>query len=308
MWAKLTRFSFLVMWSITTFFMTSFSLKYLSMYSFTFCSENPVISTHRSKQILSFMSSDSSDLEVIMTTESFKIFPLISLAHRAATGISSWAPFGYCSSRSLVIKLCFEHSSYPSMMIKTSSEWWKMYSNKESSIFESSSNTEDRIKISFKLTGSSPSKFNWRNVNKKANLKSGSCAGFVWDWNNLLPAQSRINFWQNSVLPIPAFPVTRTVLGFFLSWQSASEMKMSWQCVTGFPLTWPYCWRCFPLPISGSSTGFLPCCIRRLVYVSSILTLVEVGEATLWNSVWVFIDFFNAFVYASTAEKETQMF
>ena len=44
------------------------------------------------------------------------------------------------------------------------------------------------------------------------------------------------------------------------------------------------------------------------MYVSSILTLVEVGEATLWNSVWVFIDFFNAFVYASTAEKETQMF
>ena len=40
--------------------------------------------------------------------------------------------------------------------------------------------------------------------------------------------------------------------------------------------------------------------------MSSVLTLDLVGEARAWNSVWLFIDAFNAFVYAATAEKKTQ--
>ena len=195
MWAKLTRLSFFVMWSITAFFMTSFSLKYFSMYFFTCSSENPVISTYRSKGILPFTWSYSSGLDVIMTTESFKIFPLISLAHSAATGIFSLALFGYRSSKSLTMKFCFEYSSKPSRIIKTFSEWSTMYSNKESSIFECSSNTEDRLRISLKVTSSSLSKLSWRKVSKYANLKSGTFR-LLCGWNNLLSAQSRIKFWQ----------------------------------------------------------------------------------------------------------------
>ena len=44
--------------------------------------------------------------------------------------------------------------------------------------------------------------------------------------------------------------------------------------------------------------------MRILVNMSSVLTLDEVGEATVWNSVWLLIDSFNAFVYAATSEKQ----
>ena len=241
-----------------------------------------------------------------MTTESFKIFPLISLAHSAAIGILSLALFGYRSSKSREMKLFFEYSSKPSRIIKTSSEWSTIYSNKESSIFECSSNTEDRLRISLKVTRSSPSKFSWRKVSKYAKLKSGTFR-LLWGWNNLFSAQSRIKFWQKTVFPIPAFPVIIKDLGFISSLRSLSDRKISWECSTGFPFTWPYRWSCSPLSISRSSTGFLPCCIRRLVNMSSVLTFLdEVGEATLRNSVCFLIDSFNAFVYAEAAEEETK--
>ena len=38
--------------------------------------------------------------------------------------------------------------------------------------------------------------------------------------------------------------------------------------------------------------------------ISSVLTSELVGEAKVWYSVWLFIDSFNLFVYAATAEKE----
>ena len=238
-----------------------------------------------------------------MTTEPLKILPLMSLAHSAATGIFSRALFGNSSSKSLAMKSCFEYSSYPSMTIKTSAGWPTMYSNKESSIFEWSSNTDDRFRTPLKLTGVSLSKSSWRKVSKYANFKSGM---FVpeGNWNNLPSAQSRINFWQKRVLPMPAFPVRRMDWGFF-SLPSA-EVNISWQCLTGFPLIWPYWRRCFFLSMLWSSTGFLPCWMRTFVKMSSVLTFFLVWEARRQNSVWLIIDSFNAFVYAVTAEKRIQ--
>ena len=180
-----------------------------------------------------------------------------------------------------------------------------MYSNTESSIFECSSRTEDLFKISLKVTRSSPSEFNWRKVSKYANFKSGSCK-FACVSNNMLLAQSRINFWKNSVLPIPAFPVTKTDLGIFTTLRSVSQMKISWLCLTGSPLTRPYWRKRSFLFISWSSIGFLPCCMRRLVYMSSVLAFFMVGEGKVWNSVRLFTDAFSAFVYAATAENKTR--
>ena len=172
------------------------------------------------------------------------------------------------------------------MTIKTSSGWFAMYANRDSSIIEWSSSTEERFKISLKVTGSFSKRFNWRKVSKYANLKFGTLA-FVFTWNNLSSAQSRISFWENSVLPIPAFPVRRIDLGLLSS--SLLPTNISWQCLTRWvSLTWPYRRRdSFLFKWESSSTGFLPCCIRRLVNMSSVLTLEMVEEATdlVWNSV-----------------------
>ena len=155
-------------------------------------------------------------------------------------------------------------------------------------------------KISSKVTGSSPSRLSWRNVSKYANLKSGTSA-FALDWNNLLSAQSLISFWQNRLLPMPAFRVTRTDSGCFPS----VGMKISWELLICFPLIWPY-WRRRSFRFTSRSlTGFLPCCMRMLVNMWSVLILDMVGEAWAKYSVWLFIDSFNASEYSATAGKKT---
>ena len=68
------------------------------MYSSTFSDENPAISTYRLKRIPPNLS-DSSGREVIITIAPFKIFPLMSFEHNAATGISRLTSLGCCSSK-----------------------------------------------------------------------------------------------------------------------------------------------------------------------------------------------------------------
>ena len=76
------------MCSSTVLLKLSFRRKYLSIYSVTCCSENPVTSAIRSNSILLSLS-DSSDLDVIMIIACFKIFFPIRLAQSAA--ISSFS-------------------------------------------------------------------------------------------------------------------------------------------------------------------------------------------------------------------------
>ena len=222
------------MCSSTMFFMFSFSTKYLSMYSETSCSENPVISTLRWKRNSRQSSSDSSGLEVTNTVDWPRICPLISLAHNAATGISSLQEFGYLSCVLPTIQSCREYSSKPSIIIKSSSGWLTKYCRSKSSIRHWSFNSVERFKTSCKETVCSPSKLNCRKVNKKANAKSGNSL-FLGGLNNLSLAQSRSSFWQKRLFPIPAFPVRRMRLGLLSS--SAVRKKISWLSSTWVPLT-----------------------------------------------------------------------
>ena len=84
------------MCSSTVLLKLSFRRKYLSIYSVTFCSENPVTSAIRSNLILLSLS-DSSGLDVIMIVVCFKIFFLITLAQNAAIFIFRSEQFGYSS-------------------------------------------------------------------------------------------------------------------------------------------------------------------------------------------------------------------
>ena len=172
-----------------------------------------------------------------------------------------------------------------------------MYSNVESLMLHLLFSTKEKFKISLKVKCFFLSKFNWRKVSKYTNFKLGISV-FSRAWNSSLLAQSRITFWQNRDFPIPAFPTTRIELA--LSWSSIMPRNISLECLTGVPLTFLSCSSSLLLEyvLSFLKRAFLPCCMRRLVNISSVFVLGIVREASSlgWNSVWLIIDACKYFV------------